>query len=761
MRWTLKPSNDGSLSQGKRRMLSDYIVALLRDAWPTVVTALERPWEAPTTAAHEIQALLQSSGDWTDAILQRVEVAGSPDHYILCIQCNDQLIFCSACKDTSLKSHPFIRELVEKFDVQFYEYDLPADGICLTAPLTTPLQARLTLPSVLLTSLFHSDMYPAARLTLGISYLASYLRRYHLASVELMDCQLGINVSDIVARVKQTRPVILGVSVNFGQFDLMKQLLDCIYDPTNVSEPPIVILGNILPAMCHLEILKVYPQVVICRKEGELSLAALVKYGSDRSRWNQIPDIYYYDKQGRLITTPPRYLPLENLPPPALDTVSQLFEQDGVITAEFSRGCQYNQCSFCPRTHKGGLWRTIPIEAMQQHWQVFAQVFKHFGRIPHVFLADEDFVGSDNGEATIQRITTFLDRAHAQNLQITFDASCRADQIFRADRDQLWHLSRGNLFKHAKEKGLSRLFVGVESGAPAQLLRYKKGSTVGEMISAIRYLSLLGIQLRFGFIFFDPLMSVQDLIENVEFLGRKDIILPTALPSTPVEEIFALVSSNHEQEMHSMSGRAVFEEVSYMVSPLEVLAKSRYLFDLRGQAPQLMNEQLDVSFARYSTSHKIPEIGLISKACQYWVNYCFPIVYALKGLQKIAQREEKALLRQAISKHRHMGYMLIRGLAEVFSLVDDATLHHWEKMHTGLPGSESLYAIARSKMQEGQIDEAISSVLVWYGAQIQLIMEEVNTHLSVLSASKQAIWQTAYNSWIASPLSEAHALRIT
>src|SRR5262249_37447082 len=154
------------------------------------------------------------------------------------------------------------------------------------------------------------------------------------------------------------------------------------------------------------------------------------------------------------------------------------------------------------------------------------------------------------------------------------------------------------------------------------------------------------------------------------------------------------------------------------------------------------------------------EIGIICKACQYWVNYCFPIVYALKGLQKISQGEEKVLLRQAISGHRYLGYMLIRGLAEVFSLVDSVTLQRWEKMHSGPNGCESLYAIARRKVQEGHIEEAISSVLLWYEEQIRRIMEKVNTHLSVLSASKQTVWQTAYNSWVASSLSETHALRI-
>lgn len=740
-------------------MVSDSVLAFLCHAWPTVAALLERPWETPATIADEIQTLLSSSLAWTDETRPHVTIIGSPDHHILCILQNSHVLFCSSRREDSLTAHPFMRELMKDFELCFAEHPLPPDGICLSAPLTSRLQTRLTLPSVLLTSLFHSDMYPAARLTLGIAYLASYLRRYHLANVEVMDCQFGTTVYDIVEHVRLTRPAILGISVNFGQFDLMEQLLDRIYDPELISEPPIVILGNILPAMCYREILKVYPEVVICRKEGELGLAALVKYGRDRSRWNQVPGIYYCDKQGRVVKTPLRYLPLENLPPPALDTVTQLFEQDGVITAEFSRGCQYNQCSFCPRSHKGGVWRSIPVASMLQHWQNFDKVFQHFGRVPHVFLADEDFVGSEVGDATIQRITTFLGKAHTQKLSITFDASCRADQIFRTDRDRQWHLQRGDLFRYCKTHGLARLFVGVESGASAQLLRYNKGSTVAEMVSAIRYLSLLGIQLRFGFIFFDPLMSVNDLIENIEFLGRKDIILPVALPGTSVEEIFSLVSSNHEQEMQWMGGRAVFEEVSYMVSPLEVLAKSRYLFDLRGQAPQLMKEQFDVSFARYSTSYVVPEIGIICKACQYWVNYCFPIVYTLKGLQKISQGEEKALLRQAISGHRYLGYLLIRDLATIFALVDSAILQRWEKALPGLSGSENLHAMARRKVQEGQTDEAISNVLSWYATQIRLIMENVNAHFSVLSTSKQAVWQTAYNAWIASSLSQVQALR--
>src|SRR5207249_1816412 len=89
-----------------------------------------------------------------------------------------------------------------------------------------------------------------------------------------------------------------------------------------------------------------------------------------RSTWgrSQVPGIHYLSKVGKVVSTPPSYLPMEQLPSPALDTVAELCARDGVITAEFSRGCQYNKCSFCPRSHKGGVWRSIPVTSMLQQW---------------------------------------------------------------------------------------------------------------------------------------------------------------------------------------------------------------------------------------------------------------------------------------------------------------------------------------------------------------------------------------------------------
>jgi hypothetical protein len=737
-------------------MSSHHILQTMRALWPDIAGVLNTPWKTPQALAREIRMHLQSVPCWTQGEDLRVDVAGAPDHHLLCLLLERQVIVCNPRQEQSLTAHPFVRELREQYHARFAEQALCAPGDCLIAPLSARLKARLTLPSVLLVSLFHPEMYPATRLTLGIASLASYVRLRHLARVEIMDSQFDIGVRDILERVSVARPDILGVSVNFGQFDLMEQLLDGIY--ASEREPPAVILGNILPAMCFQEILQVYPDVLICRKEGELSLAELVSCGRDRSRLSQVPGIWYRNEQGRLISTPPAYLPMEQLPPPAFDTIEELFRRDGVITAEFSRGCQYNRCSFCPRSHKGSIWRTVPVATMLQQWEIFARIFRHFQRTPHVFLADEDFIGKEEGDATIQRISDFCAGVRAQDLRIPFDASCRADQIFQEKRDRAWHVQRGKLLRTCVDSGLSRLFLGVESGASAQLVRYNKGSSVQELVSAIRYLSLLGVRLRFGFIFFDPLMSAQDLRENIEFLGRTDVILPEQ-SGAPIEEIFALVLAHHQQVLSGVRGQAVFNQVSYMVSPLEVLAKSRYLFEIREQAPHLISEQLDVSFARYQATYALSEIQHIWRACQSWVQYCFPIVYALKGLQKVSQGEEYALLWQAITAHRSLSYLLIRSLAQIFSLVDSATVARWEQMHPGICGERDLCCAARQQIQEGQVQEAIRALLLWYEKQMQAIVDTVQMQTPLLSIPKQRIWRSAYHTWARESVTTVRAQR--
>jgi hypothetical protein len=105
---------------------------------------------------------LQSVPCWPQGEDLQVDVAGAPDHHLLCLLLESQVIVCNPRQEQSLTAHPFVRELREQCNVCFEEQTLCVPGDCLIAPLSARLKTRLTLPSVLLVSLFHPRR-PASR----------------------------------------------------------------------------------------------------------------------------------------------------------------------------------------------------------------------------------------------------------------------------------------------------------------------------------------------------------------------------------------------------------------------------------------------------------------------------------------------------------------------------------------------------------------------------------------------------------------------
>src|SRR5262249_27070492 len=51
-----------------------------------------------------------------------------------------------------------------------------------------------------------------------------------------------------------------------------------------------------------------------------------------------------------------------------------------------------------------------------------------------------------------------------------------------------------------KKAGLSRIFFGLESGSPSQLVRYRKGVTASEGARAVQLCRQLGLEVEVGFI---------------------------------------------------------------------------------------------------------------------------------------------------------------------------------------------------------------------------------------------------------------------
>ena len=295
---------------------------IIRQRWGEISAVLRTPWLSPTDATARLHSSFQR-----DIVGLKLTVAGAPDLPFLIGDSGDALHIVSL--DGHITEQPFVQELTDRYGARFTSEDFTdgeTPGLLLKTRMNSAISRRLLVPSVALVSLFHPEMYPASRLTLGVSYLASYLRLRHAANADIFDCQFGASVASLLRRFKKRRPDIIGISVNFGQIDLMEEFLEGLRSTFRSDEQPTVILGNILPSMSFREILRRHPDVLICRKEGELAIASLARYHSDPALWTDVPGVYFRDRQtGRLVETPVRSLPLEDLPSPALDTLADLF----------------------------------------------------------------------------------------------------------------------------------------------------------------------------------------------------------------------------------------------------------------------------------------------------------------------------------------------------------------------------------------------------------------------------------------------------
>lgn len=530
-------------------------------------------------------------------------------------------------------------------------------------------------PALVLVNPCVLDNFPVPRLNLSTAYLASHIRKSDRGRVTILDMQLGLTVEDVVAQTLAARPHLVGISVSFGQLGVARQIASRL----RARNPRVgLVFGNVVAALGADQILSEFPDSVVATGQGEITMAELCDWVSGKCDLSDVAGISYVE-QGALRSTLPRKFNIDELPPPALDTLPGLRRLSGALTAEFSRGCQYGACTFCPRDHKARGWQGMSAPTMLRHFEALSNAARTAGLRNHIFLADEEFVGREMAGLEVKRIVDFAQGLLNVNNTTSWDTEARVDQVYRPDRDLDWHVSRLRMWDLCHQAGLERLFMGIESGSEAQLRRYGKGSTINQNLMAIRLLSGLGIPLRFGFITFDPLMEgLGDLKANLRFLGRTDAFLkPDVSLAGNYEGMHAAAHDESYVRQHAV-GVPIYSGVSYMGATLEVLLRSPYhqmvLNFERETGRKLIrtDKPVDLNMARYEVAYADPLIGHIAEASQRWIDRNFAVAYTLKSLHKSAPKDQRATLMGHMVKLRECHYELLAGSAA--SLDRDAAM---------------------------------------------------------------------------------------
>lgn len=181
------------------------------------------------------------------------------------------------------------------------------------------------------------------------------------------------------------------------------------------------------------------------------------------------------------------------------------------------------------------------------------------------YFSDANFFGP--GKYGKERAVTLAELILSHNLPVRFGFECRVNDI---DEYTLSKLVMA---------GLTHVFLGLESGDPASLKRFRKHTTVDQNKKAIQLLRDYGIEPTFGFIMFEPNSTPESVRNNFEFLKE------TGIMTTPVVTAHLLY---HRQTL--LGGTPDYQAMVHEVSGTHTFTGYEALYQIKDPKVEVLSE---------------------------------------------------------------------------------------------------------------------------------------------------------------------------
>ena len=351
--------------------------------------------------------------------------------------------------------------------------------------------------------------------------------------------QVVIDYEDIISErdidalyesVKANAYDIIGFSIMPYTSELYIKILQKI----SFSSDALIVLGNQLATYVPFYLLNESikhingNRVLAVKGEGEEILEEIIRYlmikenhsSLDDDILETIPNLVYIDSTGEYKATSEKIMSLKKLIyPPKYIIYNKPF-----IQMQLSRGCYWGNCIYCTRKsfRMGANWESFPIERIKE--DLFKVIVSM--KINIIEFCDDEFFGGRN-EDSISRayiIAEYINELCAKyHKSIRFRLFTRPDFIFSANNLE-WNEKVKQLLIRLKEIGLTRIYIGIESGSDTQLSRYNRGVTKEIIRNALLTLEEIGIKYDGGYILFDKSLSLQEMLESIEFYESTNLI---------------------------------------------------------------------------------------------------------------------------------------------------------------------------------------------------------------------------------------------
>ena len=394
-----------------------------------------------------------------------------------------------------------------------------ADVILLT-PREVPTGApSLNNQNVLITDEEYARLEPAMRIfyekvreNLGLACMTAHLRAQGWSVIALNFHGRHPDDEAIVDLIRRERPKLVGVSILYDLHIIdAVRLVRCA---RTAAPDTFVAAGGAFCTYNSDLIAREVPHLdCVAFGEGELTVAGIMNSLRAGTDWRRVPGLFYRDGADVRSSGMPHLLDLENAVWPARD-VLEAHRRAGIPTpvasTYTSRGCHAN-CTFCYAPRQPGVlegpWRVRPagdvVDEIERLQRDFGTRF--------IWFNDDNFGGAYAKGVT--HAIAFAEELMRRNVSVSFHCEMRVDSGL-IDSEALDLLRRA---------GMASALLGMESGSPGMLKRFRKGTTATQNYDAAAMFRSKGIELDPGWILIEPQTSLDELWEDLAFVVGSEV----------------------------------------------------------------------------------------------------------------------------------------------------------------------------------------------------------------------------------------------